>query len=188
MTDLPANSIKPIRSPLSEWQKNSLGNCLKVSLLHLFCQIPQFYQLNPTSELYFSQLDCLIGLIIQKKEPHLAYLMLCYQVSAKTDALFCLQHVGKAKPFKRAENLVVTDLLEVPFVTSQSDYIRNCTFSMYTFWKVEQAKKYIIFISGRVSWRIFSNKLWKHPALLQWSFHVQDRLIASFKPPACIGE
>lgn len=67
MTDLPANSIKPIRSPLSEWQKNSLGNCLKVSLLHLFCQIPQFYQLIPTSELYFSQLDCLIGLIIPQK-------------------------------------------------------------------------------------------------------------------------
>lgn len=37
--------------------------------------------------------------------------------------------------------MVVTDLLEVPFVTSQSDYVRNCMFSMYTFWKVEQAKK-----------------------------------------------
>lgn len=25
MTDLPANSIKPIRSPLSEWQKKQSG-------------------------------------------------------------------------------------------------------------------------------------------------------------------
>lgn len=31
MTDLPANSIKPISSPLGEWQKNSLRNCLRVN-------------------------------------------------------------------------------------------------------------------------------------------------------------